>query len=287
MIVNAFKWGFVAFFSCVLFINTANGNIEETSSDIFEQTEDLEGVKSDESASVEIIRSEKAQANYDQIKEVLDREEFGETEFEKAWRKIDTGDKENREDKLPDWVITFLEWLESKETSEKSDSNNDFSFTGLASIVEVIFWVLAIGLVMFVLMKYHKEIRSLATLLGGRKKSVESLPTTMFGLDIKKESLPDDIIGTARQHWSNGEVRPAIAILLRASLIKLLNEHDCRFYDSDTEAECCLRIDKYAPKPLSQFMRNLVSVWQQVAYAHRSPSQDKFDSLCSQWREIF
>jgi len=262
MIADTFKQLLVVSFSLIIFISSATADIEETqSNDVFQYT----GVEQDNvNDSSKIVRSEKAQIHYDEIKEVLGREEFGKTEYEKAWRKIDTSDKENRESKLPEWIIKFFEWLEKREPSEKSSS--DVSFTGFASFLEVIIWILAIGLIVLVLVKYHKEIKSIATLLGGRKSSTQSLPTTMFGLDIKKESLPEDIVGTAKKHWASGEVRHAIAILLRASLIKLLNDHQCRFYDSDTEAECCLRIDKQAPKPLSEFMRNLVSVWQQVAY---------------------
>jgi len=274
------KTFFLTLFSVFIFVNSTNAN---TNNDLLQAAE----VKNQTGPSEEqeIVRSEKAQIHYDEIKEVLAREQFGKTEYKKAWRKIDTSDKEKRKDKFPQWLIKFFEWLESRESS--SDSDSGFSLVGLASIIEVVFWLLAIGLVAFILVKYHKDIRSIATLLRSRKSNTQSLPTTMFGLDIKKESLPEDIIGTAEKHWNNGEVRPAIAILLRASLIKLLNEHECRFYDSDTEAECCLRIDKQAPKALSQFMRSLVSVWQQVAYAHRSPSQDKFDTLCAQWQEVF
>lgn len=285
MIATTFKPLFFVFCFFTMFISSVNANIEESqSNDIFEYIESEQADKSI-SDSAEIVRSEKAQIHYDEIKEVLGREEFGKTEYEKAWRKIDTSNKEDRESKLPEWIIKFLEWLEKRDPPKQSSS--DVSFIDFASFLEIIIWILVIGLIVFVLVKYHKEIKSFATLLGGRKPNTQSLPTTMFGLDIKKESLPEDIVGTAKQHWANGEVRYAIAILLRASLIKLLNEHDCRFYDSDTEAECCLRIDKQAPKPLSQFMRSLVSVWQQVAYAHRSPSQDKFDALCNQWQEVF
>ncbi len=234
----------------------------------------------------EIERSAVSQRYYEQIESVLGREEFGKTEFKKAWRKIDTDDKESRNDKFPEWLIKFFEWLERNSESEKKDIS-DFSLLGLAKFIEVVFWVLAIGFVAFIIFKYHKQIGAYASLLKGHKRQTESLPTTMFGLDIKKESLPDDIVGTAKIFWSNGDQRQAIAILLRASLVRLVNEHNCRFYDSDTEAECCLRIDQQAPESLSEFMRSLVAVWQKTAYAHRLPVQDKFDSLCTQWQKVF
>jgi len=76
-------------------------------------------------------------------------------------------------------------------------------------------------------------------------------------------------------------------VLLRSSLIKLLHEHSCRFFSSDTEAECCDRIDQQATQDVSSYMRILVAVWQRIAYAHIDPTEDKFEQLCVQWREVF
>ena len=273
---------FFSMFCTIVFCSHSSANTDEpTVCDVHE----VKKIEDAECIEKEILGSKQAQASYGKIQEVLDREEFGETEYRKAWRKIDLSDKQNRDDKIPEWLIKFIEWFESDEPSSKSGNKVNFSL--LFNIVEVLFWALAIGLIVYVLVKYHQQIRGLSSLFTSKKQVSQSLPSTMFGLDIKEESLPDDIIVSAKKHWSNGEARAAIALLLRASLIKLLNEHDCRFYDSDTEAECCFRIDKQAPKPLSQFMRSLVSVWQQIAYAHRIPSQDIFDSLCAQWQETF
>jgi len=34
-------------------------------------------------------------------------------------------------------------------------------------------------------------------------------------------------------------------------------------------------------------MRRLVGVWQHIAYAHLDPSEQEFEQLCIQWREVF
>ena len=241
-------------------------------------------ITNDEKKPKDIERSAVAQRHFDQIEEILDREEFGRTEYVKAWRLIGSEDKEARKEKFPEWLIKFLEWLEEGETSKKDNSST--SSFNWALILEVILWGLAIGLVLFILIKYREKISALNGLFRGSERE-KQLPTTMFGLDIKKESLPDDIVVSAQQHWENKEPRLAIAMLLRASLINLLNDHDCRFYDSDTEAECCLRIDKQVEQSLSGYMHRLVSIWQQIAYAHRVPSNTEFERLCFQWNEVF
>jgi len=113
------------------------------------------------------------------------------------------------------------------------------------------------------------------------------LPSNLFGLDVKKENIPVDVLQEARNLWSENKPREAVAVLLRSSLIKLLHEHNCRFFDSDTEAECCDRIDQQAPQKNGVYMRKLVSVWQAIAYAHSPPSESIFEQLCHEWAEVF
>ena len=233
-----------------------------------------------------ITRSKRAQGYYEQIEEVLEGDEFGKTEYVKSWRLIDSDDKQAREDKYPEWLIKFLEWLEKDDGSSNKDRNFSFNFFNLASGLEVLLWGLAIALFLFVIIKYREQIGSMVGLLKPSKK-VESLPTTMFGIDIQNESIPEDVLGTARRHWQSGQPRLAIATLLRVSLVRLFTDHQCRFYDSDTEAECCQRIDQQVPGVLSSYMRLLVSAWQQIAYAHRIPSSKDFDTLCVKWQETF
>lgn len=229
-------------------------------------------------------RSERVQQHRQQIDDVLAGKDFGNTKTVKSWRFIDTDDDEVLEDKFPEWLIKIFEWLEKRgDKSSKKDSFGDFN---LASILEFLLWGVVIGGLVFVLIRYREHIFTIVTSFNNKPRT-EVLPTSMFGLDIKEESLPDDIVGTARDLWLEGEQRLAIATLLRASLINLLNKHQCRFYDSDTEAECCARIDKQAPQPLSHYMRSLVSAWQQIAYAHRIPSKRNFELLCNQWEETF
>lgn len=239
--------------------------------------------ENDHGADNDIQRSALAKKYHQQIETVLEQEEFGITETEKAWRLIDTEDDETREERFPEWLISFLEWLENRSPDKKSDSDVDFGFV---QILEIIFWVVAIGLILFVLMKYRDQIVRVGAGLRSRPGPA-NLPTSMFGLDVKKDSLPDDVVVSAKEHWQLGETRLAIGLLLRASLIQLLNDHQCRFYDSDTEAECCERIDHQAPKVFSVYMKRLVGVWQTVAYAHKQPSQDTFELLCVQWKDTF
>ena len=135
-------------------------------------------------------------------------------------------------------------------------------------------------------MKYREQIGSWASDIKNDEPEPE-LPTSLFGLNIQRDSVSDDVIAEARSYWQSGDLRLAIATLLRSSLIILLHEHECRFFSSDTEAECCDRIDEQVGSELSVFMRLLVSVWQKIAYAHIDPSEAQFEQLCERWQELF
>lgn len=224
----------------------------------------------------EEVKSKEKILNKQQIEEVLDRPEFGKTKKVTGWRQKDRKDKEKREELFPEWLIDFFEFLEVNKKGVQQ----------VSILLEVLLW-LAVGAIIFwIIYRYREQISEFVQSLSDTQQETE-LPTTLFGLDVKNKSLPKDVIGEAKQAWQQGDSRTAMSVLLRASLIKLLYEYDCHFKDSDTEAECCLRIDKQTDKSMASFMRSLVTVWQQLAYAHKKPSNDIFEQLCQRWQEVF
>ena len=221
-------------------------------------------------------RSETSTLFYAEIEKVLAGVDFAQREKVTRRRVKDVTDEETRESKFPQWIIDLVKAVEGM----------DGGLAIFATILEVLVWTLAVGLILFLLIKYQTQLRDWATGIGS-KESEPELPTSLFGLDIKKESIPEDVVTTARSHWLNGEKRLAVAVLLRSSLIKLLHEYGCRFFGSDTESECCERIDQQVEQGISVYMRMLVSAWQRIAYAHIDPSDQQFEQLCRQWREVF
>jgi len=221
-------------------------------------------------------RSEASKRYHSEIEKVLAGADFAQREKVTRRRVKDVTDKETREDKFPQWIIDLVKSIESMEDG----------IAIFAKILEILAWMLAIGLTFFVVIRYRTQLQGWVSNIGSNELEPE-LPTSLFGLDIQKESIPEDVVRTAEGHWLEGEKREALAVLLRSSLIKLLHEHSCRFFSSDTEAECCDRIDQQAEQDISVYMRELVSVWQRIAYAHIDPSEDRFKHLCAQWREVF
>ena len=215
----------------------------------------------------------------DQIQTILDGEVFNQIETRSGWRFKELS---RDDDKIPQWLIDFIAWLESL---EGSDVDFEETITTLALIIEILLWVIFIGLIVYCVYRFRKVI---AKTLGIRNKTKPTvLPATVAGLDVSKESLPEDVIETAKTLWGQQQYRQAMGLLYRASLSYLLHDFDCRLQSSYTEAECLQAAQVLPQENIIDLFRQLTHAWQQLAYAHHSPSQNQFDSFCQQWRQVF
>lgn len=226
----------------------------------------------------ELPRSDAAKKYHSEIKDILAGDDYARAETVERWRfkELDENEKEERREKYPEWLISFIEALEG----------DGSTLISMSKAFEVFLWALLIALIAFSIFRYRKQLLGVFAGFEGQSDEPE-LPSNMFGLDLKADSMPTDTLQAARMNWTNQQRREAIAILLRASLVKLLNSYSCRFFDSDTEAECCDRIDRQAPRTIALYMRKLVTAWQSIAYAHVEPSDDAFEHLCEQWSKVF
>jgi len=258
------------------------------SSNAIAQDDDSEGLYTGGNFTLEedqtLPRSESSTAYHSEIKEILLGDEFAQKETVTRRRFIDLFDEndsldeeEQLEDgKFPLWIIKTVRFI----------SSVNKAVGGFAQLLEIILWGSVIALIIFLIVKYREQISAWASDIKNDESESE-LPTTLFGLDIQKDTVSDDVVAEAKTFWQAGDRRQAVATLLRSSLITLLHEYKCRFFSSDTEAECCERIDQQVNQAISLFMRSLVLVWQRIAYAHIEPSEAEFEQLCGQWQEVF
>ncbi|TLM79123.1 DUF4129 domain-containing protein [Microbulbifer harenosus] len=222
------------------------------------------------------------------IDDTLAGDDFHLRETKTGWRMREFDARKYR---FPDWFIAFIEWLESRSDGE---AEWDGAFWPLiAGIIELILWILAVGICVWLLWNYRQQLRAL---LGQhpRKKVVETRrPETLFGLDLRRESLPDDITAEVLRLWRAGAEREALGLLYRASLSDLISRYDCPFQDHHTEAECAHLVrDEAQQDPrlhpaLVQFFGLLTATWQRLAYAHKAPANAQLEALCAQWQQVF
>ena len=145
-------------------------------------------------------------------------------------------------------------------------------------------WIAVIVTIILALIYRETILAYLSPLRKQTKK--QSKPEVLFGLDIRPESLPEDIAGTARKLWQEGQAREALSLLYRGALVTLTHEDQLDIQASHTEGD----ILKLA-KPTTQaerytYLRTLTKLWQTIAYAHRTPSQVEVEPLFIGWHQF-
>jgi len=234
-------------------------------------------------ASERVLSHEHAEINA-QIREIYQSESFSNYEHKSGFRRIPQDEKS--ETATPEALISFLEWLEARGDFFKGVANF-LSF--VAKFIEVILWSIFIGLGVYVFVQYRKQLKALwDRLTSPPEKSEPQAPKVMFGLEVTEESLPDDVVAVAIQEWRDGLHRSAMALLLRASIVELIQYDQCRFFDGNTEAECVdIAHLKLGDDAKVKVFTSLVKYWQIIAYAHREIDGFSFENFCLTWGESF
>ncbi|WP_444928902.1 DUF4129 domain-containing protein [Microbulbifer sp. SSSA002] len=228
------------------------------------------------------------------IDAILADEDFHQTMEISGWRKKQ--DTETAEEKFPDWLIDFVEWL-SGLFDDEPDSDSEFTWgPTIAIVLELLLWTgLAFGLGYLLWRHREKILHSLQW--QAKLKTKPPTPETLFGLDVRQSSLPADVCAEVMRLWAEGDKRASLGLLYRATLSHLIEDFEFRFGSHLTESECAQLVQARQLKPrealrpvspaLSQFVQELTANWQQLAYAHRPPQEAQVSTLCRQWQEAF
>lgn len=118
---------------------------------------------------------------------------------------------------------------------------------------------------------------------GGGRHRMAPLPSHIGSLDIRPESLPDDVGAEVASLWQRGQRRPALSLLYRGALSRLVHLHAVPIRNASTEGECvALSENRLAPSSLEFFAR-LVAAWQLAAYGGRLPPTAGVLALCAEF----
>jgi hypothetical protein len=143
-------------------------------------------------------------------------------------------------------------------------------------------WWLAWGLVLLLLGFAAWRHRAwLADLLERGVPAVRPPPApriVVAGVELGSEGERDSE-ATARAHWAAGEVRAALAMLLRLALTDLA-ARGCHFRSGDTEVDCLRAAERAAAGgERIACLRTLLGCWIPLAYAHRPPDPQRMAQL--------
>ena len=172
---------------------------------------------------------------------------------------------------LPEWLtalFSFLAWV-------------------LASGAELGLTALAVALLVYVAYRYRNELAELGGWHSSSGADAYQRPAELFGMDVTPESLPEDVIETVLRRWRDGEMRSAVALLYRATLIELMRVHAVEFRAGFTEGDCMRATYARADPECAGYFASLTQCWQLIAYAHRPPVQETLQDLCTLWPSFF
>jgi len=219
------------------------------------------------------------QAVKEKMFDILEGDEFHRREVVSGWRVKNV--KET--DEIPGWLIWIVEFFE----------NNGEGISKIVKVIstpllfiEYILWGALVLLIIFLIIRFRKQIGHFVANTEPVDKERE-VPAVMFGLEVTKESLPDDIPGSVRKLWEQGEYRAAVSLLYRALLTGLIHDYDFTFADSNTEGECVAIVKQRGDKTLNDYVVRLTRCWQNLAYGHLLPRRDDINALCENWVRVF
>lgn len=117
----------------------------------------------------------------------------------------------------------------------------------------------------------------------GDRHRMAPLPSHIGSLDIRPASLPDDVGAAVAGLWQRGQRRPALSLLYRGALSRLVHLHAVPIRSASTEGECItLSTGRLAPASMG-FLAQLVAAWQLAAYGGHLPSTASVLALCAEF----
>lgn len=215
-----------------------------------------------------------------ELEQVLDDATFGETRTRTVWRLKDKPVTEEDPVEFPGWleglmdsVRTFVEWLANIMVS-------------LAQVFEVLLWI-GIAVVIILAVRRFAPWLRWQNLTGSAPRQTSAATGVVFGMDIPEDLLETDISGTVSALLDQGETRAALSLLYRASLARLVHEHQMDISDSSTEGECLRQVASTRPPQEADYFRQLTGCWCRLAYAHEAPADPTLRDLGSRWSSFY
>ncbi|MFP1682806.1 DUF4129 domain-containing protein [Alloalcanivorax sp. C16-1] len=185
-----------------------------------------------------------------------------------------------RDDDGDSWWQDLLRRLLDRESdSDGRDPLNvpDGLITGLGYLL------LALLAVVIVMM-----VRRYVPGIGGRGADGKPvMPVRVAGLDTRAESLPADLERALDQELARGDVRAALALLLRDGLVTLFHYRPLPLTAGATEQDCLRAYQRALDgAPVIAWLTALVNAWTRTAWAHRPSDEQAVRDLMARWRAL-
>ncbi|MFP1679098.1 DUF4129 domain-containing protein [Alloalcanivorax sp. C16-2] len=119
---------------------------------------------------------------------------------------------------------------------------------------------------------------------AGRRRRGPDMPVSVAGLDTRADSLPADLNRALDEELARGDVRAALALLLRDGLITLFQRHPTPLTAGATEQDCLRAYQRLlGDEPVVAWLSDLINAWTRTAWAHRPSDRQQVNALRDRW----
>ena len=201
------------------------------------------------------------------IAEILSHEDFGKTVTRKEWRTIEETGTESDDRKGMDLSLGNLEWLALL-----------LRFLAYAVIALFAGWLV------------FRIVQSAGTLQLPRKRRTAATGPDHRLLQPDPEQdddIPDNPAHAVMVLCEEGQLRQAMSLLYRATILHYTRLQQLDIPESATEGECLQLVRQSRPQQESRYFETLTRSWQGLAYAGQRPSTEELITLCRQWPAIY
>jgi Domain of unknown function (DUF4129) len=102
-------------------------------------------------------------------------------------------------------------------------------------------------------------------------------------LDIRPTSLPEDVGGAALALLQAGRARDALSLLYRGALSRAVHRFGVTIDESFTEGEALRALNARLDRPRTEYINDLVGLWQRTVYAGENAAPDPVAALCAKF----
>jgi hypothetical protein len=202
------------------------------------------------------------------IAEILSHEDFGKTVMRKEWRGIEEAKRETDDRHAKGFSPGHLEWLAS-----------------LLRLLAYAVIALFAGWLVFRIMQSAS-----GGLETGRKSrtAAESRGHRLLQPDHEDDDhIPDNPVHAVIKLCEEGQLRRAMSLLYRATILYYIRLQKLDIPDSATEGECLQLVRQHRPQQESHYFETLTRSWQSLAYAGYGLSPEELIALCRQWPAVY
>ena len=230
-----------------------------------------------EPAQAQTAASSTTTSEQQQVIELLARPDFMplEERTERQWINRDNSESESWMEKLWEFLLDILDG-DKVDTSSAPVNIPD-------ALLWAIFWTLFVALALWLIVKVANQFG----LRKHRSDKRSATPAHVAGLDIRKRSLPKNLNRAVEEALKAGDIRAALAILMRATLAGVLARYPVPLAAGSTEQQCLRTLQQQhgTPRPIA-YLQRLTQAWVSTAWAHRPVSDEQVRTLAQHWQQM-